>query len=424
MARILLAISKGLKINGKFVASGFMEQFIDSLVDNGNEIMLYIPDLFQRKVFSGNNDLLSNIDAQGLKKDVKSFNPELVITFNNTIFNDVVNIVDCPIIIWGADSESFWNSKDLIKQNVDRYLFFCFSEQEMKPRQELFGIKDNRIFLVKPATNLKNLNLEKDKNISFIGTCFSASSKWLYFVDKNRGKSDLQKLINNFSNYFIEKNDILEAITDESLLKDFKRIDKSEYVSFFSGEKRIETLFNISKLGLHIYGDDSWRVIKNLLPSLYACVHKESLVTAKENEWCYNTSKICININHDQSINGMNFRICDILASGGCLVSSFSPFVKKQFIGLEIPMYNNSYEAVELCNKYLKEDNLREDFVLKSNEMIKQGWSFNTRLKEITEITGINLINGKDDVKGQLTILQPHFKNFSLENLLLKLKKG
>lgn len=339
--------------------------------------------------------MLEDIDTEKLDEDIRKFNPELVIAFNNTIYNKILELTNCPIVIWGADTEFFWNSKELIKKNIDRYHFFCFSEQEIKPRQQYFKIPDNKIFLMKPATNLTNTYLEKDKNISFIGTCFSTSENLINLIKQHQGTTDIKCLIKNFKNYFIEKNNLLENIDNIELINNFNKINKTEYSRFFSAEKRITTLLNIADLDLHIWGDDKWNNFGTYFPTLLSCVHKEKATTAKENEQIYNTSKICININHDQSINGMNFRICDVLASGGCLISSYSPFVQQQFRDIDIPMFNDSFEARALCQRFLKDETLRNELVLASNAIINKAWRWEHRFKEMSKILKVSLCKNK-----------------------------
>lgn len=197
MSKILLAISNELLKDGDYYPSGFMEQIITELKNCGNNVLVYVPNRFQKQIFGGNNELLDNIDTDKLDDDIKQFNPDLVITFNNTIYNKVIELTDCPIVVWGADTEPLWNSVELIKKNIERYFFFCFSEQEIGPRKKYFNIQDDRIFLMKPATSIRNTHSEKDKNISFIGTFFDTTPWWLDLIEKHRGKKDLRTLCNN-----------------------------------------------------------------------------------------------------------------------------------------------------------------------------------------------------------------------------------
>lgn len=421
MAKILLGISNGLLKNGNYYPSGFMEQIIAELSNCGNDVLVYVPNRFQKKLFGSDNALLDETNSDKLDADIKQFKPDLVLTFNNTIYNKVIHLTDCPVVVWGADAETYWNATDTIKHNLDKYFFFCFSEQEIKPRQAFFGAKSDRMFLMKPATNIRNTSSPKDKNISFIGTCFEISPYWLNLIEKYRGSHALRVLCNNFSSYFTGTADLLKDIDNELLSDDFKHIPTGEYVRFFSGEKRIQTLMNIADLGLHIWGDQNWERIKPLLPSLYASLHKEAVTTVKENEEVYNTSKICININHDQSINGMNFRICDVLASGGCLISSYSPFVQEQFKELPIPMFINSFVARELCKKYLYDEKLRSDFVEQSNAVIDKGWRWEQRFKEMEKALNITLCHKGGP--GKISYLQPLFRGGTIRPEFMRIVK-
>lgn len=164
---------------------------------------------------------------------------------------------------------------------------------------------------------------------------------------------------------------------------------------------------NIADLGLHLWGDTNWERTKIILPSLYACFHKDTVTTVEENQSVYNTSKINININHDQSVNGMNFRICDILASGSCLISSYSPFVREQFKEIPIPMFNDSFEARNLCKDFLKNNKGRENLVALSNEIIDKDWRWKNRFHEMQQILNLSLVS---ETAGRISYLCPKMK--------------
>lgn len=283
MAKVLLGISNGLKINDTYIASGFMEQIIEALKKHGNEVLVYIPNNFHKFVFSSDNSLSDDINENDLRQKIKDFSPDLVITFNNAIYHKILEITDCPIVIWGADKEFLWNQKSLIKQNVGRYTFFCFSEQEIKPRQELFNIPNNKIHLMRTATNLHAQDLEQNKNISFIGTCFSGS--WLFgnYVTKHSGKQELKSLIEKIKKSLFAgvPFDAQTLVQDKQLLNDFLAIGQEEYYSFFSAERRYQTLLNIADLGLSVYGNGEWLNNARLFPTLAACFDHTRIVTAQ-----------------------------------------------------------------------------------------------------------------------------------------------
>jgi hypothetical protein len=99
MAKILFAASNVHKNDGVYKLAGFYDQIVSSLVEEGNEVMLFFPNAFNVNVFSGENKLKNNVNEKKLRKDIKDFNPDLVISFNNANYNKILEVTDCPIAI-------------------------------------------------------------------------------------------------------------------------------------------------------------------------------------------------------------------------------------------------------------------------------------------------------------------------------------
>ena len=57
-----------------------------------------------------NNQILyspqsSNVGSKEIVKDyVNKFNPDLIITINNSICSHILEITDCPVVCWTVDS--------------------------------------------------------------------------------------------------------------------------------------------------------------------------------------------------------------------------------------------------------------------------------------------------------------------------------
>ncbi len=409
MAKILVCVSNSIYVDDKYRIACFYEQFLNSLKDSGNDLLVFIPNVFNENPFCSENELKNNNFSKQLNKEISEFNPDLVITFNYATYNKLLDCISCPIIIWDADLYPLWNQVDFIKKNVDKFTFFCFSRFGIKYASDFFNIKKSKIFHMASATNLRSFKVKKDVNISFIGTYFGLNyiiSEYIKACSGSKVLFEIMNLIRN--NPFISQKEIFKTIKSKKSDKvsKFKEIDEKFYSGFFSSENRINTLNNICDLGLSLYGDEGWLNIVDILPSLGACFAKEKIYSAKGNEDLYNRSKICININHSQSINGMPWRICDIMATSGCLISSYAPFIGELFKKyVKIPMYNNHYEARELCIKLLKDDVWRKEIVEGSNLAIKTEHRWDHRFKQMQEILGIQLIN--HDKKGNLKILEP-----------------
>jgi hypothetical protein len=347
-----------------------------------------------------------------LQRHIISFDPELVITFNYATYYKLLDYVSCPIVIWDADLYHLWNQVEFIKNNVDRFTFFCFSDFGIKYARVFFNIKQSKIFLVENATSLKAEKLKKNVNISFIGTYFGSSRQIIDFITQYAGKKELFEILNFIKNNSQPKPErIIKFMANNcgTLLASFLQIKPETYSGFFSSENRINALNSICDLGLELYGDRGWLSIANVLPSLAACYNRKVRYSAEDNQFLYNSSKICINISHTQSSYGMPWRVCDIMATSGCLISSYSHFIAKCFDKyVKIPMYHNQFEARELCVKLLKDEILRDDIVNGSNLAIKERYRWPMRFKQMEEIFGIPLIN--NDQEGSIRLIKPSIR--------------
>ena len=85
------------------------------------------------------------------------------------------------------------------------------------------------------------------------------------------------------------------------------------------------------------------------------------------------------------------------MASNGVLVSSYTARLNElTHNSVKIPMYQNPYDARELCKKMLKEENLRNDIIMASNEFINKFGRWQDNLEQIQSYTDIKITNAKE----------------------------
>lgn len=422
MAKILLSMSNSILVNNKYVIPCFYEQLIEELEKNGNEILVFIPQLFNARNFCSENPLKAGISEDNLRQQILAFKPDVVFSFNNVNYNKILEVTDCKIVIWDADTLCLWNQRKLIKNNLERYVYFAFSEYYINRTKEYFGFKESQCHNVPLATNFKAQKVEQNANISFIGTRFAGFSPIEKIIKAYSGDDELKKIFGRIHKFpFITSENLLYDIENKKLLEEWKHIDPSEYNCIFSAEDRIQGLLNICDLGLKLYGDPGWYSFYGDFPSLASCYIPEKIYSAKQNEDIYNTSKICINFIHAQSIEGIPWRVPEILATNGCLVSSYTPYLVNSFKKyVKIPTFSNSFEARDLCQKLLKDDKWREDIVRGSNEAINAEWRWEQRFKQMEEIFGFQLTGNQ--TKGHVDIMYPKFVSNSIQSCFKKHK--
>lgn len=371
----------------------YYDQFVNALRKAGNEVLVITSNNLIINGWHTNNHF-PYLDSKKLDKYIINFNPDLVIAANNVLYSHVPKILDCPIVIFGADKPIGYADKNEIATNVDRY-HFIFETQDCQDQGiELFNPKKSNMAIISTATDLVAEDLEQDKNISFIGTNFTSNA--FRYILKNLPGSEIENFEKFYSHF---KNNLRSPI--ESILKDIplnqdllKKINKADLLNIYSGNKRVQTLSAICDLGLSLHGYDSWLEVFTFSMELAICYKKERIFNSKENQDLYNRSKIAINITHEQALDNFSWRVRDIMATNACLVSDerknldiyFGKYVK-------IPTFDNPYDARKLCEKLLKDNIWRKEIVAGSQLAIEEGHRFKHRFKDIEEFVGVKLLN-------------------------------
>lgn len=413
MARILMGVSNTLHINGQPAMYCFYEQLLQALKEAGNHVLVYHPFEFHEKEVGGYNVLREEIDEEKLIDDIQQFDPDFVLAFNNVIYRNILGIVDCPIIIWDSDLYWYWCQPDILQNNIERYTFFCsFREHCNEVKRYFHGIEDKQVFYIPFGTSVKAEEKEYTHNISFIGTLFIPDYSLESFIDcKNKSVEetfDTFELVFNMvkKNPLLTKNEILEECISikESPAYDFLQLYPyvMNFSSWFSGESRLLFLQKICSLGLTIYGS-IWEELIVVMPTLLTTLNRQFVYSLEHNQDIYNNSKICFNIMHKQAVYGYSWRVHDIMASNGCLVSEKSDVIRQRFSKyVDIPMFETPAEAYDICKKLLDDETWRRDIVLGCQEAIRQEYTWDNVLERMQDILGnkYNII-GEGELKSE-----------------------
>lgn len=412
MARIIVTHKTG-SVDGVEIIPPFYEGFLKVLSENGNSVLHITTDKLIKRPWNGTNDLKNNIKKEKLHNYIKNFNPDLVISFNNSSIEDMDKIIDCPIILWNADGEYYYNDKEYIKENVSRYHFACSTKYLTKNPKELFGASENKIFVSPFSTALQSENLEKKYNISFIASIFNfnlqAKDLLIKFSENDYLKKYFLDFIKSYEkNIDIPLDDLLNVLKSFGVQKDIDVI-KSVY-SILSTKRRNDILYALRNEGIKLFGEKN-SIGGNFYndPSL-ACSNSNNLCySIKHNQDVYNSSNVCISISHAQAKGSYPWRVPDIMATNGCLVTNNSLAIEEEFVKtVGIPVYSSANEAVEICRDLSINENKRNDIVLASQELINKKYRFEHRFKELEQIFGVNILN----LGSKMTIVKLCKKNF------------
>lgn len=400
MARILFSLFSNINWLGSTEIDPFYEGFINTLIKQGNDVMVLRTNKFlphQQK-----NILFNSINPNKLAQDVIDFNPELIIAANNHIPKVILNALDCPVALWTSDSPSWYSDKDYIKQNIHKYKFFHhgWDNVHVKTCIETFNARLDQNYCVGHATDIRSENKTINSNITFVGTV-GHSQNMINFLKYHCRNNDthrlkefyqeiLQSPLRNISNHF----------NDKLTLSDFHQV--------ITGNNRIKTLDAISDLGLTAYGlPTNFLEVAAYSMELALCFNYTPIVSLEDSQNIFNSSKIGINLYSTHAITGFSWRVPDIMASNACLISpnkadliKFNPYIK-------MPTFESPQECRELCQKLLKDEMWRKDIVTASHKAIEEHGRFEHMFKIIEDISDIALLKTiSDNSKGKLITLK------------------
>lgn len=401
MANILLIYHQPIVDYNNWIATICFYESLAKELQNYNNNVLLINTLFLKDYPDVVITKMSSEDKVKFIESIQKFNTDIIFTFNNQIVEEIINITECPICVFDADSLDLFcrDSKNLLKAYQDRFYMFSFAPGwEDFNRYSGMGFNEKNIEFLHLATSIRREKLEKVANISFIGSCFRYDS----FLEDIKNTRELYNLIaKSYHNNEINYKNILTKPQQESM--SIEQI----YALF---DTRLLVLNSLLDLGLNLYGKGFKDLQESVLLKL--AFIDEPVFSLKHNQDIYNSSKINISISHPQC-RGYAFpwRIYDIMASNGLLISSYSKLLEEQTKGIvKIPMYKNPYDARDLCKYALNNPNYCEDIILASNEFIEKKGRWKDNFETIQSKVGVKIMK-VDDTKSKGMLKICNFSN-------------
>ncbi len=111
------------------------------------------------------------------------------------------------------------------------------------------------------------------------------------------------------------------------------------------------------------------------------CIVNGSFSSSEINE-IYNSSKICLNIQHKQNKSGYNPRTIEIMASGSFQLSNFTQGMRKNHWDDIIGEYKDEQDLVSKVKFYLEQDMLRKKMA-ESARLQVSGMEYFSKVDEI-----------------------------------------
>lgn len=412
--------------NGKV----FYDALAQCLYENGNNV--YYLNMRDYIIFQkwGESFKLT-AKAAFLEKELQEFSPDLVFSFNNVFPHQFVQNLSCPVCLLDADTPEvgFWN-KETLKQYKDRYVFLGFQKVSRELYEKSFGKIKNYLYFP-PATFVKYENLDKNINISFIGSnflgLFEAVHKFNFVYNQSLFRDVLsvyKKIKNCFCSNFDDFKKVVENLEDENYKHCIFNFFKAHRIS---GYDRVAKLGVLADLGLRLYGIFTWRELLYFDADLALCFDETPVVSLEDNAKIYNSSKISVNISHEQALSAFSWRVMDIMASSACLLMEdksdwrelFAPYLSDET--LENVIYKDRFDMREKAKKLLADEELRLRCVADLNNAIEQNGRWEKRFAMLENFLGVKILNDKN--KDSTCIIRKEIEQIVKKEVKLHHKK-
>ena len=401
-----IVVSTFTNLPGRILDS-FRQGFVDALVREGNNILLFKTNQFFED-YNANNTLKITIDRQKLIEAIKNFNPNLFISINHSgLFNGLADALDCPIAIWLLDGPAYLLEPEECKRQAHRYQMYIATPQFRKDLIETFAFPNQKIHDLPFASDFRPYSNHQIYNVSFIGTNFTGYRFLDIIKEHGHNRALIKKLRELIKSYEtdldmqfanrLNKYDLTDVFTGN--------FDEAYILNIISINTRIKVLDAIENLGLALFGTPDWPETIKYSIGLALSFNPLPIITKLDAETIYNASKISINISHLQARGGLPWRIFDIMSCNSALISDYQEDLYRLF-GKQapIPIYTNHYEANIICKQLLKDKSRRQFIIESCNKIIEQSHRFKHRLKTISEISNLNLLVNKHGNFSELNI--------------------
>lgn len=395
MARILLSAFSNVTWTKEKHHDSFVEGFINSLIRCGNDVMSVRCNDFMLHPCSTN--LKINIQKSKMINLIEKFNPELIITFNNSFpCEEFVTRTNCPIVLYTADGCDFFSLKGLISEYRDRYIFLNLNESVYAALKQHYPfIKEEQYCDFGYATDFRALNIEQDLNISFLGSIPNYTYSLANYFIKESSNEIKETFFEAFDTF---KKDVFSEFKYK--LPNFKTETSLETLAIFllTTKDRFDILSELTDLGISIYGYNSFCLAGLYNYELLRAFNFDLCVTMEQSEKLFNRSKISLNLPNSRATCGFSWRVPDILASNSVLLSPDKKDLKSLLKGYAtLPTFSSPIEAKDLAMKLLKDDIWRKELSQASQKMIDDKCRFENKFKHMQSCINISLINNKKE---------------------------
>lgn len=394
--------------------------FIHSYARDG-EMGSYMSELVEGFVAAGirlhliqTNHLVGNLGSRGYKDGmsdekvvafINSVRPAFVFTTNRGgITKRIMAEIECPIITWMVDRIPFLHhggGHDDLFCSKDYVITSSF--KNVNRLETIYPVLKGRVVFLPFATNANDFAKKaerQDINISFVGTYFYCG-QFTKILETYRdhpkirnGLLELTAMVE--ADYDLDFPAAVKACGVQRVLEDFQ-LDiykfKGLLANLISVNSRVQALNALSDLGLKLYGTQNWDTVGQYSMQLLRCYQFDTFIKTREQLVdVYQRSKIAFNISHHQAVDGLPYRIFDIMASDALLLTNYrenSDLYRLFGKDMPVPMYKDPVELRRLSIHYLEHEDERLSLVERCNKLMRDDFSFEKRARQFLDIVGV-----------------------------------
>ena len=313
------------------------------------------------------------------------------------------NANNIKYISWGYDCP--FNVRDIEKTlgNPCNYVF-CFDRIQAQAYRNQGFDTVYHLPLGINAKRYENIRLSSEQSskygsqVSFIGSLYEGQYPAITEISTDYAKGYMDAVINSqlqlYGAYIL--NDVIDKRFVEAMNKHFKelqpdtkfQLDKAALVHVLDQEtSRRERLLLLNLLGSRfdtkLYSRQDYPVLRGV-----QCMGPVNYY--REMPYVFAASDINLNISVKGIQSGVPQRAFDILASGGFLLSNYQQELVELFsYGEEMVVYESLEDAVEKCNFYLSNQELRGKIARKGRERVLTEHNMVDKIRYMIEVAEV-----------------------------------
>lgn len=375
----------------------FRQGFVEALAREGNEVLVLRSNDFLAD-HQNSNRLAAEIDEAPLLGYIRDFKPEAVFSMNHSgMFAGLEKAVECPIGIWLLDGPSYLVEPDECRRQNSRYQMFMPVRAFRQDLSDGFGFRDENLHYLPFATDFEAKQSLFARNIAFVGTFFTGWRLQRIIEEKLDDRELIGRIRRLIDSYTSDRDTLFsERLSRYGLESTFTDdFDEAYVLNTIAINRRIQILNAVQDLGLTVYGTSDWPSVMPFSSGLALSFDPTQVTSRQSLEEIYNSSKLNINVSHAQARGGLPWRIFDVMACNGVLISDEQEDLHLLFgSDAKIPIYESAAEARDLCMQLLTDESRRAELAKSCQAAIDKGHRFEHRIETISDILGLNLRPG------------------------------